>query len=114
MAMIKGANLALAFFIELAALAVFVYWGFAVGENAAFKVALGVGVPVLFVVFWGIFMAPRAPRHLTGTAYLIVKLVLFGLAAVCLAFAAQLMLAIILGVVIVLNTVLLQAWHQGE
>lgn len=114
MAAIKMANLALAFFVELGALVAFGYWGFHVNGNVLVKVGLGLGVPLVFAVFWGIFMAPNSTIHLTGMGYLLVKLIIFGLAVAMLAGAGQTRIAAIFGGVIVVNTILLQAWGQGQ
>ncbi len=80
----KSLGLALAFALELAMLAAFAYWGFHVGSTAFLKVLLGIGVPVLIVVIWSLFMAPRSTRRLQGWRYSSVKIMLFGLAALAL------------------------------
>src|SRR6188768_799962 len=66
----KIANLAVRFGLELAALAAMGYWGFRVGEGWVASVALGLGVPLIAALAWGIFVSPRAtvpvspPLHL--------------------------------------------------
>lgn len=111
---IKLANLALAFFIEIAALVAFGYWGFHEGGNTLIKIGLGLGIPLLVAVFWGCFMAPNSPSHLTGMWYLLIKLIIFGLAALSLALAGQIRLAFSLGGIIIINTILLQVWGQSQ
>ena len=63
---IKNANLALAFFLELGVLAVLGYWGFQTGQGTIAKFGLGIGAPVLAVVVWWLFGAPQAMWHLNG------------------------------------------------
>ena len=87
--MLKFIQLALAFALELAMLAAFAYWGFHTGGSALARLLLGIGVPLLVAVIWGVFMAPKSTRRLQGAAYLAVKVVLFGLAAVALVAAGQ-------------------------
>jgi hypothetical protein len=108
----SAANLALAFFLELAMLGAFGYWGFWIGKTGMAKVGLGIGIPLLVAVMWGIFMAPRSSRRLQGAAYLALKLVLFGLAVAALILAGSPALGIVFGVLVVINTVLLSAWEQ--
>src|SRR5258706_4542265 len=55
-----AANEALAFLLELAALAALAAWGFAVGDGGLAKAALAIGAPLLAAVVWGLFAAPRA------------------------------------------------------
>ena len=55
MIVLKYANLALAFFLELCALAALGYWGFVTGEGLPARIGLGVGAPLLAAVLWGAF-----------------------------------------------------------
>jgi len=64
--LIKGANLALRFLLELCALGALGYWGFKTGGGAIGKITLGVGAPLVAAVVWGTFLSPRVPvsyRH---------------------------------------------------
>ncbi len=112
LAVLKPINLALAFLLELALLAAFAYWGFNTGDSTAIHIVLGIGVPVLVAVIWGIFMAPSSQRRLNGAAYLVVKVVLFGLGVAALVAAGQTTLGVVFAVVFVVNTILLYVWKQ--
>ena len=105
MKMFAMANLALAFLLELAALAAFMFWGFGATSNTLLNILLGIGVPLLVAVFWGMFMAPTAKRRVSGVVYYVLQGVVFGLAALALWAANQPVLAIVLAVVFVLNTI---------
>ena len=107
----KAMNLAVAFILELAMLAAFAWWGFHTGDSTIVRILLGIGVPVLVAVIWGIFMAPNSSRRFRGAAYLLLKIVLFGLAVAALVAVGQMILGIILGVVFLVNTVLLYVWR---
>ncbi len=110
--MLKGANLALAFILELCLLAAFGYWGFTTGDSLLMKIGLGIGVPLLAAVVWGIFMAPKAVRPLRAPLHQIIECVIFGLAFVALYVAGQPTLAIIFAIVFVINLVLRIVWKQ--
>ncbi len=109
---LKMGNLALAFLLELCMLAALVAWGFQTGGSPLVRVLLGVGVPLLVILIWARFMAPSSARRLVGTSYLLLKLVIFGAAALGLAVIGQIALAIAFAVVSVVNQVLLLAWKQ--
>src|SRR5260370_5082612 len=47
---IKNANLALSFFLELCVLVALGYWGFQTGQGTIAKIGLGIGAPVVAVV----------------------------------------------------------------
>lgn len=61
---IKFANLTLRFLLELCMLATLGYWGLRTGEQLVVKIALGIGVPLLVGMVWGIFLAPKSTRRL--------------------------------------------------
>ncbi|HEX8036687.1 MAG TPA: YrdB family protein [Ktedonobacterales bacterium] len=109
---IKYANLALAFFLELCALAALGYWGFHVGGTTLAKVGLGIGVPLLTVVVWGLFIAPRATVKVPDPLNLILRIVVFSLAVAGLAAAGQPTWALALGVAVVVNLVLVRVLGQ--
>ena len=109
---LKALNLALAFALELAALAAFAYLGFNMGDSAVIHVVLGVGMPLLGAVLWGIFAAPKSSRRLQGIAYWGFKVGFFALAVAALIVAGQPMPAIVLGVVAAVNLILLYVWQQ--
>jgi hypothetical protein len=110
LSVLKTFNLALAFFLELAMLAAFAYWGFYNGQSTIVKIGLGIGIPLLVAVIWGLFMAPNSSTRLQGAAYLALKFVLFGLAVAALIRTSNDTLGIVLGGVVVINTILLYAW----
>ncbi len=109
---LKLVNLGITFLLELCMLAALAFAGLQVNGSLYLKIGLAIGAPLLAAVIWGRFMAPTAARRLTGTSYLLLKLILFAVAAIALAFAGQPTLAVIFAIVSVINQVLLIAWHQ--
>ena len=108
--MLKSLNLALTFFLELAMLAALAYAGFQIASPL--RVVVGIGAPLLAILIWARFLAPKSPTRLTGTAYLIAKFTLFGIAAIGLAIVGQTMWAIVFVVVSVVNQLLLGVWRD--
>lgn len=108
---LKWANLGLAFALELCMLAAFAYWGVRTGNGALAKVALGVGAPLVAIIVWGLFMAPRAAFPLAMPIHTALFLVIFGAAAFALARAGQPALALVFAVVSVLNYVAASIWR---
>src|SRR5215471_12653308 len=96
---LKLINLAVAFLLELCALVALAYWGFQASNNGILKLVLGLGAPLLTAVIWGRFMSPTSKARLQGTAYLLLKIAIFGIAALALAIAGQGTLAIIFAIV---------------
>jgi hypothetical protein len=111
---LKALNLGITFLLELCMLAALAYWGFQTSDNLPVRIILGIGAPVLAAVIWGRFLAPKSTTRLTGLAYLALKFILFGLAAIALAAAGQPTLAIIFVVASVINQLLLFAWKDEK
>ena len=109
---IKNANLALAFLLELGVLAALGYWGFQTSQGTIAKIGLGIGAPVLAVVLWWLFGAPQAMWHLNGVFRLLLEVIFFGSAAVALYAAGQHVLGVVFALVFILNTVLVSLLGQ--
>lgn len=97
-------NEGLAFVFELIALVALGWWGFHLGPNTADHVLLGIGMPLLAIVLWGLFAAPRSVVRTPMIGVLSVKVVVFGGAAFGLWFSATHVLAIVFAVLVAVNT----------
>jgi hypothetical protein len=82
------ANATVAFGLELAALAVLGRGGWQLGGSTAVRLLLAVALPVLAGVLWSLFAAPRAVVPSTA-GRLAVQVLVFGAAAVLLAWGAS-------------------------
>jgi hypothetical protein len=109
---LKMANLALAFLLELCALAAFAWWGYQTGQGTLARIALAAGAPLVVAVFWGLFVAPRAVFTLSPLWRSLLALVVFGGAAVALFATGQTALAVIFLAVAALNRALIVIWKQ--
>jgi hypothetical protein len=106
-------NLALKFFLELAALAAFGLWGASIGGGAT-AVALAIVLPLVAAVLWGMFAAPKARRRLPLRARAPFELTVFALAAVALWAAESVWLAVAFAALAVVNALLLTAFRQWD
>ena len=109
---IKYGNLALAFFLELCALAALGYWGFRVGSGTLAKFALGIGIPLLTAVVWGLFIAPRATVTVPAPVNAALRILVFGLAVAGLAAAGRPTLAWVFGAAVAVNLALVRVLGQ--
>ena len=112
MMVIKSANLALRFLLELGVLGALGYWGFRTGDGTLMKWILGLGAPILAAVVWGTFVAPKAAVALSAPLHLLVELAVFGLATLALYRAGQANLAAAFGLIYVINRILMTIWGQ--
>lgn len=77
MSFIRPIHLVVAFLLELAMLFCLGYYGFHISDSGLQRFIIGIGLPVIAIVLWGFFAAPRA-RHRLPFPYLIIfKLALF-------------------------------------
>ena len=109
---IKGANLALRFLLELCALGGLGYWGFKTGGGLIAKIGLGIGTPLVAAVVWGTFVSPQAPVQLPGPLSLILQVLVFGSATAALVATGHRTLAMVFGVLVVINAILMYVWGQ--
>jgi hypothetical protein len=108
----RYATLALRFALELAGLAAFGYWGFVVGDGLRLKALLGLGVPVVAAVLWGLFASPKSAVSLPDAAKLAFEIVWFGAAAAGLTHAGRPWLAVVFVALYVVNRILLYVWRE--
>ena len=88
------------------------YWGFKTGSTTVIQLLLCLGVPVSVAVVWGIFLAPASKRRLHNPFHLILEVMLFASAIIALYTAEQPALAVIFGIVYLINVVLRLVWRQ--
>jgi hypothetical protein len=109
---IKGLNLGIRFLLELCILLILGYWGFKTGGQTMTKILLGIGSPVLFVVVWGTFLAPKSSMRLYEPWLFLLEIIIFGLAALALYKASGLPLTMTFSTIYILNKILMIIWRQ--
>jgi Protein of unknown function (DUF2568) len=109
---LRAANLGLRFLLELTTLAALAYLGFHTGTTTVADVLLGVGVPLVAAVVWGVFAAPNSGRRRRGAALIAVQMAFFAAGVASLAASGHPWLAALLAVVVVVNAVLLHHWRD--
>jgi len=112
MELVKNANLAVRFLLELCALAALGSWGYRSSDAGPTKVLLAVVVPLAMAIIWGLFLSPNATAPLPGGMAVLLQLTILGIAAVALFRTGHEALAIAFGLVVVANAALLRLWHQ--
>ena len=108
----KAFNLLVRFLLELCLLAAVGYWGFKTHSSWVLKIIFGIGLPALIAVLWGMFIAPRAIRPLSGIPYLALELILLGSGAVALFASGKTSLGWIYTIILIVNKILLIVWKQ--
>lgn len=101
---LHAANEALAFLLELCALAALAVWGYGTGDALAVRLLLAVAAPLAAAVLWGLFAAPKARIRVPLAGVLATKAVVFGASAAALYAMGHRGLAVTFGVVVLANT----------
>lgn len=91
----------MAFLVELIALGVFAWWGWATGDDLVGRLILAIGLPLAGALLWGLFAAPTARRGPVLRAA--VKTSVFGLAALAFWDLGHPLPAVLFAVVVVAN-----------
>jgi Protein of unknown function (DUF2568) len=105
-------NLAVRFVVEMGAYASFAYWGASTGPSDVTRVTLAVVAPLIAIVIWMLYLAPRARRRLVDPVALFAELAIFIAATSTLVSAGQVELGAFLGGVAVVNTVLIRVFGR--
>lgn len=106
-------NLALSFLLELAMVVGFGVWGYHIGGMTLLKWVLGLGLPLIIMVFWGMFMAPQATQRLGWPWVPIIAGALFLLAALALYVTGYKTQGLIMAILALINMTLVFIWHQS-
>jgi hypothetical protein len=109
---IRIANLALAFLLELAMLAALGYWAFRAAPGGWLSWAAAVVVVAIAIGLWAAWGAPKSATRLAMPALLVFKIVMFGAAAIALFASGQAMWAALFAVLAVLHLALAAAFGQ--
>lgn len=97
---LRGLAAAVAFLLELCALAALGYWG-AVAGHGAWAFVLAALTPLAAAVIWGTFASPRAPVRVATAPKVALRLIVLLGGAAALAVAGQGWLALALAAVVV-------------
>ncbi len=96
-------NLGLRFLVELAAYGSLGYGGAAVGGSPTWRALVAVAAPLLALVVWTAFLAPKAKWRLGEPAAVALELVIFAVAAAVLASTGRVAAAVVLAAVAATN-----------
>lgn len=112
MEILKGANLAIRFVLELCVLALVGYWGYRLGSSQITRIGLAVLTTVAISAIWALFGAPKATFPLSGPAHLLVEVVVFGSGVAALLATGHPRAAAVLAAAVIINRVLMAVWGQ--
>lgn len=76
------------FVLEIGALVALSWWGFA-GWDLPWNIVLGITLPVLFALIWGLFVAPKAVFTIDNYARGLIEILLMASAALAILFLGQ-------------------------
>ena len=92
-------------------LAAVAFWGFKTQNGWLMKILFGIGLPVLIATLWGMFLAPKATRPLSGASFLTLELILFSTGAIALFASGKSTLGWVYTVTVIVNKILLFLWR---
>lgn len=112
MNLLKGANQLLSFLLELLPLPLLVWWGFSLRARLGIRVLAGLGLPLLCVLVWGRWCAPRSATRLPRFPLMLVELLLMGTAPLLLFVMNEPSAAWIILTLLLVNRVFWVVWQQ--
>ncbi|MFD1708783.1 YrdB family protein [Siminovitchia sediminis] len=112
MEILRPANLALRFLLEICALLALGYWGFQTGNDNVMMILLGIGTPILTALVWGVFGSPNAIVKLSMPLHICLELIVFGTPAIALYAIGKHQIAWIYGLCVIFNRLFMFVWKQ--
>ncbi|OME89732.1 MULTISPECIES: YrdB family protein [Paenibacillus] len=110
--MFKVLNLAIRFILELILLFSIGYWGFHYGSGLMAQVALGIGLPLLAAVIWGMTISPKARIKLPHAVVLLIEFLIFATAVACQVSSGFITFAIVFAFVALVNRLIVIKWRM--
>ncbi len=107
MSPMRSMALALRLVLEVCALVALGFWGWQTGQTLPMKLGLGIGVPLVAAVVWGLLVSPKASIAAPRAVRLIIELVIFALAVLGLLAVDRSHIAWALGIAYLIHRVLL-------
>lgn len=107
MIIVQYVIIAIFFLLELATLGAWMYWGLHLDKNLFSKIVLGIGIPLLIAMIWGMFIAPKASIPVLVPLRIFLQVIIFGSAVAALYLADQGRLALIFAVVALVEMILM-------
>ena len=108
----KAINSTISFFIEIAMLVALGIGGYHLGNDKWVQIMLAIALPLIAVVIWGIWAAPKSMRRLSRPSLTIFKLTLFSVTGILL-FITGFQLAAIVFAVCSFTNELLAVWLKA-
>ncbi|WP_440989885.1 YrdB family protein [Haloarchaeobius baliensis] len=109
---LRTANRALRFLLEVLAVLAIAYWGFESGDTLPVRIALGLAAPLVVAVVWGVLGSPQAALPVSERGRLLLEGLVFGSATAGLYAVGQPILAGLFVALVVGNHALMRLWDQ--
>ncbi len=108
----KGLNLAFRFVLEMLVLVALFLFGLSLSDETLVATVPALGLPLIVMIVWGLFVAPKANRRLEDPTRLAVELVIWFVGVLAFSFAVSWILGILFGLAVLISLALMFYWGQ--
>ncbi|CAM3337623.1 MULTISPECIES: YrdB family protein [Paenibacillus] len=105
-------NLGLRFVLEIILLFSLGYWGFHAVQGVWLSIILGLGLPLLTAVIWGMIISPKASIKLPIGGVLLIEAVLFAAGVLALIDSGFRVSAYLFGIAALVNRCIMIRWKM--
>lgn len=112
MDILKNLNFLVLFFVELAMLCNFAFWGFSLGAPTIIRYMAALGAPGLTILLWSLFFSPHPAVGLAQPWNAMGEYALFTLSAIAVASAGRVKWAIVFFVVAIISETIALIYPQ--
>lgn len=108
--MLVHAYAAFRFLFEIATLISIGYWGFHLEELGTIRYILGIALPILVAIVWGVWGSPKAPKRLGSLGRFMLELAIYCLGTLCLCLSGFMVIGIAYAIIGLINCIVHQVW----
>lgn len=109
---LKRLNAAFRFVLEMLALVALFLLGLGLSDSFIIQLTLAVALPLLAMIVWGAFVAPKATRRLEDPARLVVESGVWLAGALAFGLAVSWIVAILFALAVIISLTLMFYWGQ--
>ncbi|WP_410004250.1 YrdB family protein [Bartonella sp. HY328] len=102
--MVKLVNDSLRFLLEFLIITSLCYCGFSRFDHAIFILGIGLILPIMIIVFWATYIAPKSPNRLAFLPRFIAETVVFLIGLTLIYFSGFEYYAVLLAIFVIINS----------
>lgn len=108
--LLQYVNLALRFLVEVSILFLIGHWGWGVSEPFIARLLFGVILPITLMLFWGLFVAPKAPYLVAPYIKVSIEIITIGIGVLAMSYTNYHDYTVLYAMIAYINLLFIYIW----